>query len=307
MKLNKWFSYILALLLIGAVFYFSKNQWQYFAKIKEISWQGVFWISLAFILAQVAQSIQLKWYIEVFDIHLSYIEAFGLISLQAFGNYLPLSGGVISNITYLKAKKKLPVSKYMSYLLGDTILKFFIYSVLGLILLLCGSFIFGLFEINFLIIGFLIFLFFSAVVCIFSPNINSGTQNKILLWLLHMHKGWDLIRRNKSLIFKNAILHIAIFVLIALQFYVIFGEMGIEVSFPAVLILTVVTNIIKISSLFPGNLGLRETVSGGITKIFSLSFEAGFTASLFTRVITMVWISLFGIYFSFSLIRNFRK
>ncbi|MBT6068531.1 hypothetical protein HOG48_02125 [Candidatus Peregrinibacteria bacterium] len=307
MKINKWFSYILAFLLIGVVFYFSKDQWQYFSKIKDVSLYGFCFVSLYFILSQIIQAFQLKWYMKIFKIDLTNHEAFGLICLQAFGNYLPLSGGVVSNMAYLKAKRELPVARYFSYLLGDTILKFFIYGLLGIILLLSGSFIFHMFEINWMVILFLVCLILSSALCIFFPTVERKSEHKVIAWLHHMHESWALLRKNKNLMLKNTLTHILVLVLIALQFSVLFDEIGIKMSFSAILILTIITNIIKITSLFPGNLGLRETVSGGVTKMFGFNFASGFAASLLGRVITMIWIFLFGIYFSFSFSRVLRK
>ena len=292
--------YLLALLLILLILYISRGQLTKFVKIKNISALSAVWISLLFVVNQIINGYRLKIFMGLFDVKLSFAEWFGLISVQSFGNYLPLSGGLISNMAYLKAKKKLPVSKYVSYLAGDMVIKLLAYGIIGLMLFFVGSIINYDFNpiISITLLSFVIF----SLICIFiSPSIKQSS-NLIINWIYQIHNGWNQIRTNNQVIIKSVLTHLIILITISLQYNIIFKELDHNIPIIPIIILTIMSNVIRVAVLFPGNLGIRESISGSVTSMFGFSFGLGVFASLVGRVISMFWIFLLGIIFSFILI-----
>lgn len=288
-------------ILVGLIVLFTVDQWAGFGqKIKQISPDAIIYISLLFICSQIINGYMLKVYIQVFGIKLLFKEWFGLISLQSFGNYLPLSAGLASNIAYLKVQKKLPVSDYISYVGGDTVLKFLTFGIIGILVslfyLVSGS------EVDFRILIIFCGLVIIALIIIWVKIPKQAPQYKILKLLLSIHNGWEQIKSNKAVVIKSISAHTLMLAIIGLQFRIIFDQLGYEVGFLPIILLTILTNVIRVASIFPGNLGLRESVSGIITELFGLSFSLGVFGSIVGRVISMFWIFLFGIIYSYVLI-----
>ncbi len=293
--LKKYGPFFIAILFIVLIFIISRNQLEEFKKIKNIGLLSILWISMLFVASQLLNGYMLKIFMNLFEIRLSFAEWFGLINVQSFGNYLPLSGGLISNMVYLKAKKKLPVSKYVSYLAGDTVVKLLVFGIIGMVMLLVLSVFNSLIFIT--LLSFILF----ALVCILFPQSKIKSNNRFINWIFQIHKGWDSIKTNRKVVIKCVLIHISILIIISLQFYIIFNELGYDVAITHIFILTIMTNVIRLASIFPGNLGLREAIAGSVINLFGFPFSLGLVAAIIGRGISMFWIFLFGIIFSFIL------
>jgi len=300
--MKKRYSFILALLLMGIVLYLSRGELSNTKIVRTFQFSSIIWISFFFLLAQLTFAVQLKVVLSVFSINLKFVEWFGLISIQSLGNYLPFSGGTISNIAYLKVNKKLPVSDYLGYLAGDTVLKIAIYGALGLGFLFGNWILFNQFNATiFLIIGI---FFVLGLLLVFLPSISLKTDNKPIRWIISLHEGWIKIRNNAKVLTLCILTHILTLVFISLQYYFIFKELHFQFNILSIFVLTIITNLVRIASLFPGNIGLRESVSGMVLLLLGFPFGIGVTASLLGRIINMFWIFLFGSIFSYILLNS---
>ena len=263
--LKKQYINIVILILLLLIVYLNRDKLSEFRKIQDISILSIFYISLLFILGQFINAYRLKIFIEVFQVKLGFWESFGLICIQSFGNYLPLSAGIASNMAYLKVKKKVPVSKYVSYLAGETIIKILVFGVLGLLQLLWISIM--IHNVSFMLFLILFAFILFSLICIFLPIRKKYSKNKFINWFIQIHKGWEEIKNRRSVIVKSMLSHIFILILITIQYSIIFREISYSINIFYIFILTIMTNVIRIASIFPGNLGLREsTVSEALRR-----------------------------------------
>jgi uncharacterized protein (TIRG00374 family) len=296
---GKYILYAAIILLIFSIIYLNKEHLSEFKKIKNISILSILYISILFIVGQVVNGYRLKIFIEVFGVKLNFIEWFGLICIQSFGNYLPFNAGILSNVTYLKVKKKVPISKYVSFFAGDTVIKLLVFGIIGTLLLLWITLTTN--KVNYMLFLVLFSFIFFGVICIFLPMTKKVSNNRFINWLIKIHRGWDQIKKSRSVLVKSVITHIILLMLITMQFSIIFNELGNNINIFYIFILTIMTNVIRFISIIPGNLGLRESIAGSVTKLFGYSFSIGIMAALIGRIISMFWIFLLGIIFSFVL------
>jgi uncharacterized membrane protein YbhN (UPF0104 family) len=118
------------------------------------------------------------------------------------------------------------------------------------------------------------------------------------------HQGWEAIRASKLLLVQIVLLYGMSLSLIGGMYYIVLPDLGHPLSLPAVLIMSVTTNVLRIATVLPGNLGLREAIAGAVGASFGIPFSAGLLASSVGRVITLVWIFLFGTLGSAHLLRR---
>ncbi len=296
---NKLFSYAFTLVLMGAILLSSRSHWSEFADIRVISPGAIGWLSILFIATSLVNGYRLKIFAQAFGVTLPFTEWYGLECVRAFANYLPLSAGLAHNAAYLKAKNNLPVTKYVSLTAGSTILMLLSFGGWGVLLLGGGRLLTG--NLNWAMMGLSAFFIAAAVAALAVPLPGLQSENRIMRQLTSVRDGWALIRADKRLLAKVLLLQTLILVFLSTRFYIIFKEIAAPLGFVGVVVLTIMTTLIRFTSLFPGNLGLREAIAGGVTRSFGLSFQSGFLAGVIDRLVAMAWIFTLGIIFSLVL------
>lgn len=297
-KLLKYaFPYSVCAALIAMILFFTRNQWSDFKAIEQVRCATVFWLSVCFVSSQVLAGLALKTLVAVFSVQLTFQEWFGLICVRSLGNYLPLSAGLTANAAYLKIEKDLPLSKFASLTAGNMVLSVLAGGLLGAILSIYRFIVTA--HVQIVLLGIFVAVVALSMAIIIVPVGYIRMKGRVADWIRSVHIGWEMIRSRKRLLVSVVLLHFSILILIALQYGFLLNDMNYDLDWPAIMILTVATNIIRFASFFPGNLGLREAVAGGVTQAFGFSFSVGLLVSTIGRVVSMFWILLFGTLFIF--------
>ena len=84
------------------------------------------------------------------------------------------------------------------------------------------------------------------------------------------------------------------------RFWLISEELDIGLSPQSVFFITLFNNILRVTTILPGNLGLRQTIAGTITVFFSMDFIDGFIPSLVEQLLSMFVTFFLGIIFTFT-------
>lgn len=290
---KKILSVIVGATVISLLVYFTFDDWvAVLPNLKKISPVSLIWISILFIISQVVNSKMLQYYLTAFKVDIKLVEAFHLISIQSIGNYLPMSAGLVSSSVYLKFKKKLSIPNFVSYVAGDTILKLFCYGLVGVFIVIGRFFILDELKLSILAI---VAAFTVASSLFLFINFSFKSRFKIINSILSINEGWQQIKVHSNLLLFSVLGHLLMLLLIALQFMIAFENIGISFDFSVIVLLTILTNIIKIASILPGNLGIRESITGFVTTTYGVSFGIGVMGSLITRSVSLVWIFLFGV------------
>ena len=300
--LNRVISYVTTLGFVSLVLYFSKDQWYQVKNLSTVNVVTVFWLSILSLLIEVINGYRLKVIVRIFGTELKAVEWFGLNFVQALGNYLPFNAGVVSNAVYLKHRKKLPVTQFLSYTIGSTVILMGTYGVLSTLLLLIRYSMNHDLSRSLFLVSIGVGIFGMVVTQIRIPEIMSNSR--IFGWIISIEKGWRSITVQRDLVLKIIVLHTINLVLLSLRYVVVFYTLPYEIDILAIIVLTSMTTLIRFTSIVPGNLGLRESISGGAAKSFGLTFGGGVLAAVINRIVEMFWIFLLGIICSFVLINN---
>ena len=298
-KSRNLISYLATLAVIGVILFLTRNQWPQFLKVTQISFKTIIWLSILLILIEVCNGYKLKLLVKPFNVTLTSMEWLGLDFVRAFGNYLPLSAGVVTNAAYLKYRKDLDIAKFVSCMLGNTVIMIGTYGILNILLLLFRFLTHNVF--NWLLFFVAVAFVFFAFVIIFIKVDDIKYDNRVVKSLKRVYEGWILIKDQRDLLFKIVILQIIIIFFLALRYKIVFQELAYTIDMPAVIVLAVMTTVIRFVSIFPANLGLREGLAGGVTQIFGLSFGDGVLVAVIIRLTETFWIFVLGIIFSFFL------
>lgn len=289
--------YLVCVAMIAMILFFTRDQWSEFKAIEQIRSVTIIWLSFSFISSQVLAGLVLKNLVAVFSVRLSFREWFGLICVRSLGNYLPLSAGLTANAAYLKIERDLPLNKFASLMAANMLLGVLAGGLIGAMLSIWRFIDTG--QIQLVLTTLFVGVVVLCLALIFVPVRHIKMKGRIADWARSTHAGWETIRSRKRLLISTVLLHISIFILLAINYGFLLNDINCDLDWPAIMILTVVTNIIRFASLFPGNLGLREAVAGGVTQAFGLSFSVGFLASAIGRIVSLFWIFLLGTLFMF--------
>lgn len=248
---------------------------------------------------QLANAYTLQILINVFDIKVAILTCVGLVSVQSFGNYLPLNAGVLYNAGYLKLKRGLPLTQFISLTASSLVLMVFAYGLIGTILMSLNFYITN--EINFIMLSVSVVFVFIGLIFLFIPLPFFKEKNSLFRWINHVQNGWRIIRNDRNVLIKIILVHTVVLILLSLRFFIIFKDLNSNIGLIGIALLTIMTTVLRFNSIFPGNLGLREAVAGGVSKSFGFSFNIGLLAGIIDRIVAMFWIFLLGIIFSFIL------
>ncbi len=296
---KKFIPFIATFSIVIFIFWITYDDWYQFKNITTVSVITIFWLSILLISIEILNGYKVNVLLKPFGIKLKIIEWIGLDFIRAFGNYLPFSAGIVSNSVYLKYKKNLPLTKFFGHIVGSIVIMLFTYGILNVFFLLIRYLVYN--DLNITLFTTSLTFVVIAIVMMSTRVRKIESNNKIINWLKDIHNSWCLIKEQKGLVFKITVLQTLIITCLALRYAVVFQELRYDIDIFAIFILTVMTTVIRFASLFPGNLGFREVLSGGVVQMFGLSFSDGILVAVIIRITEMFWIFLFGTIFSFVL------
>ena len=297
-----FFQYTAFLVVLALIAYLTRERWAEFRNLQNVEITTLLWLSAYFVASQLLAGLSLKQFTAAFDVHLSFTEWFGLVCVRSLGNYLPLSGGLTANAAYLKMRRDLPLTRFASLTAGNLILTTLSAGCIGAAILLVRHPTVD--SAHFPLLMFFSIVAAGSLVIIVAPFPEFRSDRRILSFLSSMHAGWRLIRSRPRLLGTVFVLQTTILVLISLQYQVVLDDLGYDLDFASVMLLTVSTSTIRFASLFPANMGVRETVAGAVVRAFGYPFSAGLMAALVGRLVSMVWVFSLGVIFGALLIRS---
>ncbi len=294
--------YIALAALLILFFYLNRDTINSIERLKDISWFSICNLAILFIISQILYVYKLKIFIRIYNISLTWKEGLSLISAQALGNYLPLSGGVISNAAYLKVKKGLPITHFISYFAGDTILKIFIYSILGILFSFYLYIDQGIFNLPTSLLFLALIVLSLLIFTIKLPS--SLNRNKFTQKFLKLQDGLQEIKNHPKAMLLSSVIHILVLIILSARLKIIFNELDTEISLFAIFIMTMITNIIRVASIFPGNLGVRESIISILSKLYGVSASIGLVAAIIDRAVVIIVVFIMGVIFGKNLLNK---
>ncbi len=257
------------------------------------------------VLSIATSGLFLRLFAEKFNIQLRVKEWFGLAIITAMGNYLtPFSGGMMVRATYLKQRHAFPYAQFATLLTANYLVIFWVVGVVGAMASLAF-----MEDEHF---SWLVMLSFLVVVIAISilvmlPTIELSEQHRITRLLNTALKGWNLVKTDRLLLAKLAIVSLWQVLLNGFSFWLAYQAIGKVVSFSAALLVSLINVFSILLNITPGNLGVQEAVISFSSTLVGAGTGAGLLTALLIRASTLAVVFTLGPLFSFLLTQELHE
>ncbi|MFT4713967.1 MAG: uncharacterized membrane protein YbhN (UPF0104 family) [Candidatus Azotimanducaceae bacterium] len=222
------------------------------------------------------------------------------IMMHLFTYIIPIKGGLLFQVFYIRHKYKLELSKSFSLGITTFMVSVFLTVVIGLGLSLQLQLNTDILPSVFGIIGFgLVTL---PIILWLLPKQSAhfeGTIYKLLRFLIDLRN--ELLSQIKNLRLVTGLLLTGLISILiqSLWFWQSATVLGIEADLNLVILVVLILRIILLVRLLPGNLGIQELMIGGVFLMAGFSIEEGLAVALLTRLVSVflaATIGLIGLY-----------
>jgi uncharacterized membrane protein YbhN (UPF0104 family) len=197
---------------------------------------------------------------------------------------------------YLRTAQQLPLSKMPALSLCNIVLMFtaggFLLLFADTLLLLTGHPVpWQLWALALVAAG-------SVGVFAFSPSVLrriAPARGRVARIIGLAVEGWDTLRTDRKTLGAVFLLG-GLFIVASMGNALLgFHALGIAITLPTALCISVFSSVSGILNLTPGNLGVREALVGTIARVSGVSFHHGIAAALIVRVVQLPVIVLGGL------------
>lgn len=291
--LRTWVVWGLTGILTVWLAYFAVNQWDKFTILFSLSPYQVAVLFLVGVMSSLIGGLTRKLTASRLGVKLSFLDWYGV---TMFGNLLslvlPARGELLFSAYYLRQKCGLSLTRFGSIAYGSTIV------VLGV---LCLQSIFGLGhmwytrdiwfpEIFGIVMATTVVIFGLAYLPLGFVKGESLLSKTIRLFL----EGWQIIRSDRRVMAKLIALSFTGSMIFAVNTYLSYRYLGFEIDMGAIMLASAIIKISLLATITPGNLGIKEAVTGFASYIIGVGFAEGVVVSVLQRVIAILVYMLIG-------------
>nr|MBA4405534.1 hypothetical protein [Nanoarchaeum sp.] len=223
-----------------------------------------------------------------FKIKINKKEKLLLPILTNFYNYItPFRGGMAARAIYLKKKYNLTYTDFLGTTLAVYLLAFFIASLAAIISLL-------LIKFNLLIFIFLLIIFLILTVIIITAPKIKLTKYNMLNRFIKVINDWNLIKKNKPVIYKTFIITLFQLFLSTLSVLLCYKVLGIDIGFTKALFISSISSLSIVISITPGNLGIGDAISVFSANLVGIDLTQAVGATIISRAVGLLIIFIIG-------------
>ncbi|MCD4831882.1 MAG: flippase-like domain-containing protein [Anaerohalosphaeraceae bacterium] len=279
-----------------------RNHIQEFKDIKLPSWEDIVILLPLSFLGVFLSGLFTKLLVEHFGISLRFKQWFGIMAVTSLGNYLFPFSGFGLRATYLKKFHNFPYAYFLSTMLATYIIRFLIYSILGLICLV-------LIYLNsdFFSLSLFILLLSVTLVCLvavlFTPKL-PAMNNKFFRHLSRIMDGWLQLKKSKLLILKlTAVLLSGAFVFAAVVYFA-FSAFDYQLPLFEILLISSLVSFTVLLRFTPGSFGIQEGAFVFSAQLFGITVAQGLMVAGLVRVAYLIWVFTLGPLFGYLLMNE---
>jgi uncharacterized membrane protein YbhN (UPF0104 family) len=241
--------------------------------------------------------------LEGFGKRISHKESTYISLISTIGNYFgPLLGGAGIRAAYLKKKHGFALTHFAGTLYGYYLMSFFVSAIIGLLGMILLYIFYGSFSLV-LTLGFVLVIFMSITLTAINVPKNKNIKNKFFVKfykrLLQVDEGWDTLRNSPKLMFRllgNNLLIIIVSIIIT---FVEFNALGINITFPSLLLYSALGTLSLLVSFTPGAIRIKEAIFIFSSSTLMISNSDIIKVAVLDRGITLVILLISYMYLQF--------
>ena len=241
-----------------------------------------------------------------FGAHLSFVEWYGMILFTNLLNLvLPARADMVFTAGYLKKMHGLSFAHFASMTYGNAVLfasVMVVEALLGLGYIAWDS---GYWSSR--VVGFATAMGVLALVLLLLPALPIGGDGGVAKGIRRALDGWHSLRQAPRLLPQLARYMVLGSLIFAAWMYMSYRALGFEVEMARVLVAGVVVQLSFLLVLTPGNLGIREALTGFVSQLIGLGFTEGVIVTLLQRAVSLLVFTVAGGLFGVLLSRALRQ
>ena len=294
---------LLLLCVAGISFYLRANQ-ELVGLLANLSWQtAVLLVILRFLFVAI-NGLFLKLFAAKLHVHLNWREWVGLPFVTTMGNYLtPLSGGMLARAAYLKNRHALSYTHFTTLLAANYLITFWVSVLAGLGMM---PFLWQQARTPWLMLLFFVFCWVGLSVILLVPVPSFSSTKRPLRMLSQALIGWQTVKSDRRLMWHLVLLAMVSLFLNAAAFWLSYRALQIPVSWGTAVMVSLATVFSTLTTITPGNFGIREAFVSFISEIVGAGVGEGLLVALLIRGTTLISAFTLGPIFSASLAREIR-
>ncbi|MCB0193889.1 MAG: flippase-like domain-containing protein [Anaerolineae bacterium] len=302
MKRNKYISITVLIAVTIAIILYLCAQPQLLTSLSNLSWSLMALIIICRFFFLMTNGLYQKAFANKFEVDLKFVEWFGLSIVTTMGNYMtPFSGGMVFRAAYLKHQHKFAYARFATLIASNYLVVFWVVGVVGFGVLI--SF-FPLREVYLRLA-----LFFLAVSMIIStlillPNIRLPGNYPLVISLNISLEGWNAVKNDRKLLVQLALYTVLNILLNGLSFWIAYIAVGVQISFPSALLISLIGVFSILLNVTPGNLGIQEVVISISSNLLGAGSGEGLLVALIVRTSTLLLVFVLGPIFSYILTKK---
>ncbi|MBA64832.1 MAG: hypothetical protein CMG55_03420 [Candidatus Marinimicrobia bacterium] len=288
LSLNKYKRSIQIIIEIGIVFflinYFYENRGELY-RISLINIKDTILLLMFVLIGNILRSFQLRAFINALGSKISFLDSIWVTVGSTLLNYIPMNFGMLIKARIMKKKIGIKYSYFASLTIADILITLCMGSLLSIIFLIYKNLNFN--KDLFLIISLCVFIIIISIIIFIIPrSISSYFKGSIAYYLSAYLDGIIEIKRMKNLFLISSFVIFRLF-LVAIQFFICFKSLGINISLSESILFSSISAILLIIPVTPGGIGFREVIVGLISSASGMNFEIGVLASSIYQVATI--------------------
>lgn len=241
-----------------------------------------------------------------FGVRLRFVEWYGMLVFTNLLNLvLPARADMVFTAGYLKTMHGLSLANFAAMTYGNAVLFASVMVVEALLGLAYIAWDIGYWSAQ--VIAFSAVMGVLAIALLLLPALPIRGDGRIAGGIRRALDGWHSLRQAPRLLPRLACQMVLGSVIFAAWMYMSYRALGFDVDVARVLVAGVVVQLSFLVVLTPGNLGIREALTGFVSQLIGLGFSEGVIVTLLQRAVSLLVFCVVGGLFGLLLSRALRK
>jgi uncharacterized membrane protein YbhN (UPF0104 family) len=281
----KWLKYLLGLVIVIFLLWYLAGHWQDVRALLKLNGFELAVIYFVSFIGILNSAVVVRAILKPMGIRALFLDMVLLQNACLLLNYVPMKFGTLFMANYLKRHYGLKYSQFGTFSVYLTLLLSAVASLTGIIAMI---FVYGLADVQkqLLTAVFLICLVASILLILVPLPVPKGTSRLAIVR--------KAIAQDTKALFVVGFFLLFNFVLTSIRLAVIYHSMNVKVHPAGFLVLGALGFILMFINITPGALGIREAVLGAGAVVLGVPLEAGVTAAIIDRAITLSWAFVVG-------------